>query len=67
MGRRLPFWYAKSSVRMTWWFIILGISTLVIVLVAIALYVRIRSHMIASATRRHALDEPEHERHADKI
>ena len=52
---------------MSWWFIILGISTLVIVFVAIALYVRIRSHMIASATRRHALDETEHERHADKI
>jgi hypothetical protein len=52
---------------MTWWFIVLGISTLVIVFVAIALYVRIRSHMISSATRHHALDETEHERHADKI
>jgi hypothetical protein len=50
---------------MTWWFIILGISTLVIVFVAIALYVRIRGHMIASPTRRHALDETEQERRAD--
>jgi len=33
---------------MIWWFFILGISTLVVLLVAIGLYMRIRSHMRAS-------------------
>jgi hypothetical protein len=33
---------------MTWWFIVLGFSSLVIVCVAIALYVRVRQHMRAS-------------------
>jgi hypothetical protein len=30
---------------MIWWFLILGVSTLVVVCVAIALYVRLRSHL----------------------
>jgi uncharacterized membrane protein len=30
---------------MIWWFLILGISTLVVVCVAIALYVRLRRHL----------------------
>jgi hypothetical protein len=30
---------------MIWWFLILGVSTLVIVCVAIALYVRLRRHL----------------------
>jgi hypothetical protein len=30
---------------MIWWFLILGVSTLVVVFVAIALYMRIRRHM----------------------
>ena len=52
---------------MTWWFIILGVSTLVIVFVAIALYVRIRGHMIGSdAARRQALNQVDSERHVDK-
>jgi hypothetical protein len=33
---------------MTWWFIILGFSALVVVCVAIALYLRVRHHMSAS-------------------
>jgi hypothetical protein len=33
---------------MTWWFIILGCSALVVVCVAIALYLRVRWHMNAS-------------------
>jgi hypothetical protein len=33
---------------MIWWFLILGISTLVVLLVAIGLYMRIRSHMRAA-------------------
>jgi hypothetical protein len=30
---------------MIWWFLILGVSTLVVVCVAIALYVRLRRHL----------------------
>ena len=34
---------------MTWWFIVLGLSTLVVVCVAIVSYMRIRRHLKASA------------------
>jgi hypothetical protein len=37
-----------SVVRMIWWFLILGISTLVVVCVAIALYIRLRRHLKAA-------------------
>ena len=30
---------------MIWWFLILGVSTLVVVCVAIALYIRLRRHL----------------------
>jgi hypothetical protein len=30
---------------MIWWFLILGLSTLVVVCVAIAMYMRVRQHM----------------------
>jgi len=33
---------------MIWWFLILGVSTLVVVCVAIALYLRLRSHLQAT-------------------
>jgi hypothetical protein len=33
---------------MTWWFIVLGFSALLVVCVAIALYLRVRRHMSAS-------------------
>jgi membrane protein required for beta-lactamase induction len=33
---------------MIWWFLILGISTLVVVCVAIALYIRLRRHLQAA-------------------
>jgi hypothetical protein len=33
---------------MIWWFLILGLSTLVVVCVAIALYMRVRQHMQAA-------------------
>ena len=52
---------------MTWWFVALGVSTLVIVLVAIALYVRIRSHMMADAARHRVLDHSEVDRQSDKV
>jgi hypothetical protein len=38
---------------MIWWFLILGVSTLVVVCVAIALYVRLRRHL----QKAHALQE----------
>lgn len=44
-------------VRMTWWFIILGCSALVVVCVAIALYLRVRRHMNASKSQLH--DDPD--------
>jgi len=33
---------------MIWWFLILGMSTLVVVCVAIALYIRLRRHLQAA-------------------
>ncbi len=51
---------------MTWWFIVLGFSTLVVVCVAIAIYVRIRSHWRATEAAKEGRDPLEHE-HADHI
>jgi hypothetical protein len=45
---------------MTWWFIILGCSALVVVCVAIALYFRVRRHMNASKPLRDDPDAVEH-------
>jgi hypothetical protein len=42
---------------MIWWFLILGVSTLVVVCVAIALYMRLRRHLRAA----HAAQESEHQ------
>jgi hypothetical protein len=42
---------------MTWWFIILGCSALVVVCVAIALYLRVRRHLNAAKTGTH--DDPD--------
>jgi hypothetical protein len=42
---------------MTWWFIILGCSALVVVCVAIALYLRVRRHLNASQSSPH--DDPD--------
>jgi hypothetical protein len=41
--------YPKCVVRMLWWFLILGISLVLVVSVAISLYVRVRNQMKASA------------------
>jgi hypothetical protein len=46
---------------MTWWFIVLGFSTLVVVCVAIAIYVRIRSHWSAAEAAKEGRDPLEHE------
>ena len=40
---------------MIWWFLILGISTLVVVCVAIALYIRLRHHLQAAHTAQEAM------------
>ena len=42
---------------MTWWFIILGCSALVVVCVAIALFLRVRRHLTASKPGSH--DDPD--------
>ena len=42
---------------MIWWFLILGVSALVVVCVAIALYMRLRRHLRAShATHEDAIN-----------
>jgi hypothetical protein len=53
---------------MIWWFLILGVSTLVVVCVAIALYVRLRRHLQAAhAARDGSASEAEHEHHAGDV
>jgi hypothetical protein len=48
---------------MIWWFFILGVSTLVVVCVAIALYMRLRRHLRAAhATHEERSGELETER-----
>ena len=49
-------------VRMIWWFVILGVSTLVVVFVAIVLFIRLRRHLQAShAGREDAAHEADYE------
>jgi hypothetical protein len=53
---------------MIWWFLILGVSTLVVVFVAIALYVRLRRHLQAAhAAREGSPGEVERERQSGDI
>jgi hypothetical protein len=53
---------------MIWWFLILGVSTLVVVCVAIALYMRLRRHLqITHASHEGALAEVERERRSGEI
>jgi uncharacterized membrane protein len=53
---------------MIWWFLILGVSTLVVVCVAIGLYMRLRRHLQAAhAARDGSAGEVEHERHAGDL
>jgi hypothetical protein len=48
---------------MIWWFLILGVSTLVVVCVAIALYVHLRRHLQkAHASHEASLSEVKRER-----
>ena len=53
---------------MLWWFLILGVSTLVVVCVAIALYVRLRGHLQkAHAAHDGPVGEAVRERPTDSI
>jgi len=53
---------------MIWWFLILGVSTLVVVCVAIALYMRLRRHLqVTHAARDGSTGEVEHEHHAGDL
>jgi hypothetical protein len=53
---------------MIWWFLILGVSTLVVVCVAIALYMRLRRHLQAAhAAREGGSGEVEHERQSGNV
>jgi hypothetical protein len=47
---------------MIWWFLILGVSTLVVVCVAIALYMRLRRHLrqVHAAEAAHGGDADRH-------
>jgi hypothetical protein len=53
---------------MIWWFLILGVSTLVVVCVAIALYMRLRRHLLAAhAAQEGAASEVERERQSGNV
>ena len=53
---------------MIWWFLILGVSTLAVVCVAIALYVRLRRHLRkVHVSHDETLSEVERERRAGTI
>jgi hypothetical protein len=53
---------------MIWWFLILGVSTLVVVGVAMALYIRLRRHLQAThAVREGNSSEVERERRSGDI
>jgi len=53
---------------MIWWFLILGISTLVVVCVAIALYMRLRCHLRAAhAAREESSGELERQHQSSDI
>jgi hypothetical protein len=53
---------------MIWWFLILGVSTLVVVCVAVALYMRLRRHLQAAhAAREETASEVERERQSGNI
>ncbi len=53
---------------MIWWFLILGVSTLLVVCVAIALYLRLRRHLSkAQASQDGTLSAVERERQTDRI
>ncbi|HSZ64034.1 MAG TPA: hypothetical protein VK828_19710 [Terriglobales bacterium] len=46
--------------RMLWWFLILGVSTAVVVLVALTIYMRVRRQMKRTAAHKGELDALDH-------
>ena len=52
---------------MIWWFVILGASTLVVVCVAIALYMRLRRHLREAHSQDAALGEAGSKRQSGTI
>ena len=53
---------------MIWWFLILGVSTLVVVCVAIALFIHLRRNLQkAHASQDEGLRDPEPERQTDSV
>jgi hypothetical protein len=52
--------YPEYVVRMLWWFLILGMSTAVVVSVALTLYMRVRRQMKRSAAHRAEIDGLDH-------
>ena len=53
---------------MIWWFLILGVSTLVVVCVAVALYMRLRRHLQAAhAAQEQRTSEVDRERQSGDI
>jgi hypothetical protein len=52
---------------MIWWFLILGASTLVVVCVAIALYMRLRRHLRDARSQDTGLSEKEPEQPTSKL
>jgi hypothetical protein len=52
---------------MIWWFLILGMSTLVVVCVAIALYMRLRRHLLTAHAAHGPSGRAEGEHHADDL
>ncbi len=62
------FLLSLTVVRMIWWFLILGVSTLVVLCVAIALYIRLRRHLQkAHASHEGTVAEVERERQPNSI
>jgi hypothetical protein len=55
-----PICYPEYVVRMLWWFLILGMSTAVVVSVALTLYMRVRRQMKRSAAHRAEMDGLDH-------
>jgi len=52
---------------MIWWFLILGVSTLVVVCVGIALYVHLRRHLQKAHSHEEIPGEGERERQTDRV
>jgi hypothetical protein len=57
--------YPTCAVRMLWWFLILGVSLVLVVSVAVSLYMRLRKQMKDSAALRAESDGPDDGSHKD--